>query len=67
MILISRYENNPKAIIWNGSKKFISLKSICSELTSGIRKYIPGWSVVIDSNHVEYYCGTNSVGSCNNT
>ena len=58
MILISRYENK---------RKIISLKSICSELPSDIRKYIPRWSLVIDSNHVEYYCRTNSAGSRNNT
>ena len=26
MILTTRYEGNPKAIVWNGSEKFMSIK-----------------------------------------
>ena len=26
MILTARYESNPKAIVWNGSEKFMSVK-----------------------------------------
>ena len=34
MILITRYESKPKAIVWNGSEKFMSMKITFVKKTS---------------------------------
>ena len=34
MILTTRYESNPEAIVWNGSEKFMSVKIHVLEKTS---------------------------------
>ena len=42
MILSTRYENNPKATVWNGSEKFMSLwKHLLQSFTVAFEDILP--------------------------